>query len=172
MFLAGEEWSAYFRNFEKSAFRLEVHQVYTMPNEKEEFDNFLTGGPKPDQSDNYWHARIRANVAAGKTMTRAKVIRQPITDYTRLLVEWAIPDNVAAGENYRIIDVSDREVDLPTQDFWMFDEKTVVHLNYRADGTQINRTLIDNPDLDQYLRWRDLALAESVSFAEWRESGA
>ncbi|WP_348532844.1 DUF6879 family protein [Kitasatospora sp. MAP5-34] len=52
----------------------------------------------------------------------------------------------------------------------MGDESIVVHLNYRPDGTQINRELIKSPDLPKYLRWRDLALAESVPFTEWNSA--
>jgi hypothetical protein len=50
---------------------------------------------------------------------------------------------VAAGEDYRIIDVTDRSVGLPDQDFWMFDEEIVVDMNYRPDGTQASRELVE-----------------------------
>ncbi|WP_406000107.1 DUF6879 family protein [Streptomyces sp. NBC_00829] len=64
-----------------------------------------------------------------------KLVGRPLTDYSRYLFEWAIPGNVEAGEDYRIVDATDREVGVPIQDFWMFDETAVVHLNYRPDGT-------------------------------------
>lgn len=168
MLLETDEWRAYFQRFKRSAFRLEVHQVYTMPGEEEDVRRWLAGESKPADDNNRWHTVIRANVAEGKTMQRAKIVRQPFTEYTRMLMEWFVPDNVAAGEDYRIIDITNRKIDLPNQDFWMFDEETVVHLNYRADGTQINRELIDNPDIGEYLRWRDIALKESVPFSEYR----
>ncbi|MCP2257778.1 hypothetical protein LX15_001464 [Streptoalloteichus tenebrarius] len=168
MFLDGDVWQAYFRDFRKSAFRLETHQVYTMPAEAEDLQRFLAGEPMPEAHNSPWHQTIRNNISAGKTMTRVKIIRRPLTDYTRFLLSWCIPDNVAAGEQYRIIDVTEREVDLPEQDFWLFDDETVVRLNYRPDGTQINRELVESGDITQYLRWRDLALAESVPFAEYQ----
>jgi uncharacterized protein DUF6879 len=166
--LDGDEWQAYFHDFKRSAFRLETHQVYTMPNEKASFARFLAGGDMPPDHNAGWHETIRGHVAAGRTMTRAKIVRQPFTDYIRYGLAWAVPTNVAAGEDYRIIDITHREVDLPIQDFWMFDEAVVVHLNYRVDGTQINRELVESPELEQYLRWRDTALKESVPFSEYR----
>ena len=172
MLLDGEEWQSYFRNFKRSAFRLEVQQTYTMPAEADTFRSFLAGDPKPDGFNAAWHQSIRDHAAAGRTFTRAKVVRQPLTDYSRYLFSWAIPSNVEAGEDYRIVDLTNRTLDLPEQDFWMFDESTVVHLNYRPDGTQINRTLVENPHLSKYLRWRDLALAESLPFAEWNSARA
>ncbi|MCP2257779.1 hypothetical protein LX15_001465 [Streptoalloteichus tenebrarius] len=165
--LADSEFEAYFRDFRKSAFRLEAHQVYAMPDESEDLRRFLAGEPPPKGYNDGWHETIRNNLAAGKTMTRVKIVRRPLTDYTRFLMSVCIPDNVEAGEQYRIIDVTDREVDLPEQDFWLFDDETAVRLNYRPDGTHVNNELVGSGDIDQYLRWRDLALAESVPFARY-----
>ncbi|MET7617087.1 DUF6879 family protein [Streptomyces sp. NPDC005408] len=166
--LDGPEWKAYFRNFKRSAFRLEVHQLYTMPTEAETLRSFLADEPKPDDFNAAWHETVRGQRSSGRTMTRAKLVRRPLTDYSRYLFGWAIPGNVEAGEDYRIVDVTERDVDLPNQDFWMFDETTVVHLNYRPDGTQINRELIHSPDLSQYLAWRDQALEGSIPFNDYR----
>ena len=167
MLLERDEWQKYFHTFERSAFRLEVHQVYTMPREQERFEQFLRGEETPPSFNTAWHDTIRSNIAAGKTMTRVKLVRRPYTDYTRWLMGTGVPRNVEAGEEYRIIDITEREVDLPEQDFWMFDDKRVVNLNYRPDGTQINRELLESPDLEQYHRWRDLALKESIPFSEY-----
>ncbi|MEU9011101.1 DUF6879 family protein [Streptomyces sp. NPDC048479] len=166
--LDGAEWKAYFRNFKRSAFRLEVHQVYTMPTEAETFRSFLAGESKPVDFNAIWHQTIRAQTSSGLTWTRAKLVGRPLTDYSRYLFGWGIPGNVEAGEDYRIVDVTEREVELPNQDFWMFDETTVVHLNYRPDGTQINRELVESPDIGQYLAWRDLALEISIPFSGYR----
>lgn len=169
IFLDGEEWQAYFRDFERSAFRLEVHQTYTMPAEAETVRSFLAGEAVPEGFNAPWHDLIRDHVVAGRRMTRAKIVRRPLTDYSRYLFEWAIPGNVAAGENYQIVDLTDApNPGFPEQDFWLFDESTVVRLNYRADGTQINRELIQDPDIGKYLAWRDLALESAVPFSAYR----
>ncbi|MER6089358.1 DUF6879 family protein [Streptomyces bluensis] len=169
VYLEGEEWQAYFRNFKHSAFRLEVHQTYTMPAEAETVHAFLAGEPKPEDFNAPWHQTIRVHAAAGRTMTRAKIVRRPLTPYSRYLFEWCIPGNVAAGEDYQIVDLTERpNPGLPEQDFWLFDETTVVHLNYRADGTQINRELIQEPNIDKYLAWRDLALESAAPFSAYR----
>lgn len=167
--LDGDEWQSYFRDFKRSAFRLEAHQIYTMPGETEAVRAFLAGDEKPDVFNSVWHKLISDHAAAGRTMTRAKLVRRPLTDYSRYLFEWCIPGNVAAGENYQIVDLTDKEIPgLPEQDFWMFDETTIVHLNYRPDGTQVNRELIQDPDLGKYLAWRDLALENAVPFSAYR----
>ncbi|MFF3552527.1 DUF6879 family protein [Streptomyces tsukubensis] len=167
--LDGEEWQSYFRDFRRSAFRLEVHQTYTMPAEAESLRSFLGGDSLPEGFNAAWHETIRGHITSGRTMTRAKIVRRPLTDYSRYLFEWCIPGNAAAGEDYRIVDLTGRPGSgLPDQDFWLFDDAVVVHLNYRADGTQINRELITDPDLDTYRLWRDLALKDAVPFGEYR----
>ncbi|WP_237773117.1 MULTISPECIES: DUF6879 family protein [Streptomyces] len=167
--LDGDEWQSHFRDFKHSAFRLEVHQTYTMPAEAETVRAFLAGEPMPEGFNASWHDLIRKHTAAGRRMTRAKIVRQPLTDYSRYLFEWCIPGNVAAGENYQTVDLTDgANPGLPEQDFWLFDETTVVHLNYRDDGTQINRELIQDPDISKYLAWRDLALESAVPFSAYR----
>ncbi|MDX2682290.1 hypothetical protein PV333_39535 [Streptomyces sp. NY05-11A] len=94
-------------------------------------------------------------------------MRQPLAPYSRYLFGWGVPGNVAAGEDYRIIDLTDRpNPGLPEQDFWLFDETTVVQINYRPDGTQINRVLFAG-DIVPYLEWRRVELAHSVPFAEY-----
>lgn len=165
IYLDGEEWQAYFRTFKKSAFRMEVHQTYTMPGEQDSLAAFLRGEPIPENFSEDWHELIRSHRAAGRTMTRAHLVREPLTPYSQYLFEWCIPGNVAAGENYQMFRES---AGVPLQDFWLFDETTVVHLNYREDGTQINRELIQDPDLPAYLAWRDAALMEAVPFSAYR----
>jgi len=167
MLLDLDRWRAVFRGFTKSAFRLETRQVYTMPGEQEDFERFLAGLPALPDDNREWHDRVRGYVAAGKTIQRAKVIRRPLTDYTRYLLSACIPENVAVGEDYRIIEAGDHGTGLPEQDFWMFDERIVVHLDYEPDGTQRSRELVEEPDLPRYLHWRDLALKQGVPFDEW-----
>lgn len=168
MQLSGKELRGLFDRFTRSAFRLEAQPAYAIPDEDEITRKFLAGEPKPDGFNDDWLNMVSENKAAGKTMQRLKVVRQPFTGYTRSLFAWVIPDNVAAGEDYQILDLTDRSLDLPDQDFWIFDEQTVALLHFNGDGTLEGRELVDSPDTDQYLRWRDLALAEAVPFREYR----
>ncbi|WP_084628394.1 DUF6879 family protein [Amycolatopsis nigrescens] len=167
MLLGRDEWRRVFDRFERSAFRLELQQTYTMPTEQDGLRRFLAGEPKPDDHNSAWHERIRGYVGAGKVVQRAKVVQLPLTEYLRYQWSWSIPENVAAGEDYRVVDTTGKNLDLPPYDFWMFDELVVVHLNYRSDGTQISRELVENPNIEKYLKWRDIALENGVPFSEW-----
>jgi len=163
--LEGEAWSRYFQDFHSSAFRLELHPVYTMPGEADELRRFLAGEKPPSDYHYGWLDTVANAATAGKTMRRVRVVTRPLTDYIRYEFEWGFVYNVHAGEDIRVLDLTGRPgPGLPDYDFWMFDESAVVKLLYRPDGTQIVRELIQDPDIAAYLRYRDAAWQDAVPF--------
>lgn len=168
MIISSEEFGAMFETYERSAFRMETRQIYTMPAEQPNLARFLAGEPKPEGHNASWHELVRVNIAAGKTMQRLKIVRRPFTDYTRYLMSWGVPGNAEAGEDYRILDLTEREFGMPEQDYWIFDESTVILLNFNPDGTLVERRVAESADFDKYTHWRDIALPEAVPFVEYR----
>ncbi|MFF8813191.1 DUF6879 family protein [Streptomyces pactum] len=168
MLLDGDRWRQFFDAFQRDAWRFEAQPVYTMPRETENLARFLRGEPKPADHNARWHERVRGYVASGRRIGRVRVVRQPLTDYQRYQFAWGIPGNIAAGEDIRVLDVTHDDFGLPLtgQDWWMFDDSRVVHLNFRPDGTQINRETADS-DPEPYRAWRRLALTRSVPFSEY-----
>ena len=168
MLLEGEAWSRYFRDFRSSAFRLELHPVYTMPGEADELRRFSAGEKPPPDYHYGWLDTMAAARAAGKTVRRVRVVRQPLTTYIQYEFAWGFVYNVEAGEDIRVLDLTGRPgPGLPDHDFWLFDEQTVVKMLYRPDGTQIGRELVTDPDLDAYLSYRDAAWQEAVPFRDY-----
>jgi hypothetical protein len=168
MRLEGEAWARYFQDVQRSAFRLELHPVYTMRGEVDELRRFLAGEKPPDGYHYGWLDTMAAAVRAGKTFRRVRVVTQPLPDYIRYEFEWGFVYNVAAGEDIRILDLTNTPMpDLPDHDFWLFDEATVVKLLYRPDGTQIKRELVDDPDIPAYIRYRDAAWRQAIPFSEY-----
>jgi Family of unknown function (DUF6879) len=168
MRLEGEAWSRYFRDFRSSAFRLELHPVYTMPGEADELRRFLAGEKPPPGYHYGWLDTMAAARAAGKTVRRVRVVRQPLIDYIRYEFEWGFVYNVEAGEDIRVLDLTGQPYPgLPDHDFWMFDEQAVVKMLYRPGGTQIGRVLVPSTDLEAYLRYRDLAWREAIPFRDY-----
>lgn len=166
MLLDADEFRQHFTDC-RSAWRFETQPTYTVPKEQDSLRRFLAGGSKPEGHNAAWHERIRTLVATGTSIGRVRTVRRPLTDYQRYQLAWGIPDNIAAGEDIRILDLTGRRLDLPSQDFWLFDESVVVQLNFRPDGTLIDRVRLDEPDIEQYLKWRDTALGHAVPLSEW-----
>ncbi len=168
MRLEGEAWSRYFRDFRSSAFRLELRPFYTMPGEVDELRRFRAGEKPPCDYHYGWLDIMASARAAGRTVRRVRVVRRPLTDYISYEFEWGFVYNVAAGEDIRVLDLTDGPGPaLPDHDFWLFDELTVVKLLYRQDGTQIGRELVAAPNLDAYLSWRDAAWQVAVPFRDY-----
>ncbi|MER5889544.1 DUF6879 family protein [Streptomyces sp. NPDC001941] len=169
MILDGDAWKACFDSFARDAWRFEAQPTYTMPGERESFARFLRGDDKPADHNARWHARVRGHLAAGKRIGRVRVVRRPLTDYQRYQFAWGIPGNLVAGEDIRVLDVTGDDFGLPLsgQDWWMFDDARLVHLNYRPDGTQIDRETYEG-DLGPYREWRRTALERAVPFDEYR----
>jgi Family of unknown function (DUF6879) len=166
--LEGEAWSRYFRDFARSIFRLELHQIYTMPGEADELRRFRASERPPEGYHYGWLDRMAEASRAGKTVRRVRVVRRPLTDYILYEFAWGFVYNVQAGEDIRVLDLTDQPgPKLPDHDFWLFDDTTVVKLMYRPDGTQIGRELLANPDLDAYLGWRDAAWQAAVPFRDY-----
>ncbi|MFJ6212528.1 DUF6879 family protein [Streptomyces sp. NPDC092296] len=168
MLLGGEDWRRFFDAFEHEAWRFEAQPTYTMPREQENVARFLRGEGRPADHNARWHERVRGYIESGKRIGRVRVVRRPLTDYQRYQFAWGIPGNIAAGEDIRVLDVTrdDFGLPLPGCDWWMFDEARIANLNFRPDGTQINREMYKG-DLGPYREWRRIALGHSVPFEEY-----
>jgi hypothetical protein len=139
-----------------------------MPNEQPSIALFRQGKPKPEGHNARWHETVRKNLAGHRTIGRVRVVRTPLTEYQRYQLAWGIPGNIEAGEDIRILNLSETgDLGLPDQDWWIFDAERVVHLNFRPDGSIIDRELIDDPDLAQYLDWQNVALRHAVPYTDF-----
>jgi hypothetical protein len=56
--LKPEDWARYTAEFQNSAFRLELHPVYTMADEQEEFERFLSGEKPPADLHYPWLDKV------------------------------------------------------------------------------------------------------------------
>jgi hypothetical protein len=165
--LNGSDWREFFDGYKTSAWRLELRPFYTMPQEQEALRRFLEGKRLPQDYWSGWMDRVASYRASGRTIGRVHVIKKPLTDYLRFQFDY-YAHHVRAGEDIRILDLTDREAPgFPDHDFWLFDDELVVRMLYREDGTQVGRYLLENPDLDEYRRYRDNALAGAVPFMEY-----
>ncbi|MBW8090311.1 hypothetical protein IGW14_20390 [Streptomyces hygroscopicus subsp. hygroscopicus] len=168
MLLDGDGWREYFDAFEREAWRFEAQPTYTMPKEQENVARFLAGEAKPADHNARWHERVKGYIDSGRSIGRVRVVRQPLTDYQRYQFAWGIPGNIKAGEDIRILDVTHDDYGLPLtgQDWWMFDRTRIARLNFRPDGTQINREAYEG-DPAPYREWQRLALEHAVPFKEY-----
>jgi hypothetical protein len=129
-----EEVERLFDTFERSAWRLECQGAYDEPEEREPIQRFLAGEPQDLAWFEDWPIWIREQRQAGRAVGRARMLTEPLTDYLRFELS-ITPPAVAAGEDIRLIDqlVFD-ELDIPREDFWIFDDLTVALLRFGDNG--------------------------------------
>jgi hypothetical protein len=173
--LGGDEFDRLFECFRYTTFRLETLQRYTMPYEDEPLHRFLAGEPKSrelDRKGDWWRQLIVGARTSRKLMQRVHVVVEPLSDYMRYELAWPYLDNIAAGEDIRIIPIHAEEWpdDLPGYgyDYWLFDSKSLAVLHYDHEGRFIAVDLIDEPSyIVQANAWRDAALHRAISYEEY-----
>ncbi|MFJ9646571.1 DUF6879 family protein [Streptomyces sp. NPDC101206] len=168
MFLDGEAWQAKFRDFQQEAWRLETLPQYLMPQEAEEFAAF-TAGARVDPAivSNEYTDRLARQVTEGRSQGRVHIVARPLSDYLRFEFSQYYAPHSLAGEQIRILDVTDRENPLRgIQDFWLFDRAEVVLMNYHPDGRQISREVFTG-DVSPFIEYQHIAISESVPFEEY-----
>ncbi|WP_229072843.1 DUF6879 family protein [Actinoplanes sp. DH11] len=133
--LLNSELDDLFRDFDRSAFHLEVADVYRTPDEAEPIRRYLAGEPDDFAWQQPWLNLIRENTAAGRSVRRLRVVTVPHGDYTRWLLNISHL-NVDAGEMIRWLP-RDEVGDLPvtTDDYWIFDDRRVVFTLAAPDGS-------------------------------------
>lgn len=170
-----DEFNAAFDTFRRSALRLETLQSYAVSAEDEFLRAFREGIPRPERSlrTSPWLRRIAATTMAGKTWTRIRLVRHPLSEYLRheLL---AFVESAAVGEEIRIVDINQHpEVTEFGPDFWLFDAgypgESAIFMHYDYTGTLISyERVIDVAGC----RWQaDKAIERSVSIAEYLARG-
>jgi hypothetical protein len=157
-----------FRDFTREAWRLETLPQYLMPQEAEELAAFRAGvRVDPRTVSNEYTDGLRRQVSEGRTQGRVHIVTRPLSAYLRFEFSQYYAAHSLAGEDIRILDVTDRPNPLEgVQDYWMFDRSAVVLMNYRADGRQINRQVFEG-DVAPFVEHQSIAVAESVPFEEY-----
>lgn len=168
MRLEGDDWRTFFDAHNREAFRLETRQSYGVESERAEYEHFLSTGELDIPDTDQWLVRLRNFQQTGRWVGRVHVLTRPLTDYLRY--EFALYGfTVRAGEDVRVLDVTGMpEPGLPKQDFWLFDERAVVLMEYDDDGNQLGREFLEDVDPAPYIAWKRLALDLAVPFATYR----
>ncbi|MGH3997807.1 MAG: DUF6879 family protein [Pseudonocardiaceae bacterium] len=162
---------AAFRAFRYSVFRLETLQAYSGSGEDEGFAAFHRGDsqPPPDPAEDEWAALLRAHRDAGRVQQRVHVVTEPITDYVAYELTWEYGPHTAAGEDIRIIPVTDSwPDDVPRSDFTLFDSRLLFRLDYAPDGRWLGAEQVTDPAaVVAASAARDAALHHAVPWAEY-----
>lgn len=167
--LTAAEWAEELRNFQETAFRLEMQPAYSVPWEAEALARFLSGGePRPTDEPAFrdWLDQVAGLVAGGRRIERVRIHDDPPTPYQRY-VRWVGSWNKRAGEELRYMTRDEAlRVGLPATDtveWWLMDSKRLIVMRFDHTGRHIDDELVTDPEqIEQACTWRDLAVHHSA----------
>ncbi len=166
MTISPDEFEKLFSDFQREAFRLETLDDYSGSSNAEMIRAFLAGAPEPDGYNQEWADEVRGNIESGKRVYRVHILSRPLTDYLRFELGWGYRKNMKAGEEFFILDTTHQPNPLAgVPDFWMFDESSVISMDYGGGGEFLGGT--SHLDAAEWVERRDIALAHAVPFHEW-----
>lgn len=110
-----------------------------------------------------WLALIRTATTVGRRFSRVRVVTLPLTDYSRFGI-WCAQYTNKAGEDIRYLARDDADaVGLPTYDYWLFDSRKLVRMQFdEADRFQGAELIEDPGEIVQHSYWRDAAWHRAV----------
>jgi hypothetical protein len=148
--IAREEFANLFQSFATSAFRLETLNAYTVPSEASDYSRFLAGEELPISVGVEWAQMVQKRITEGKKMQRVHLVTMPLTSYLKFEVEWGYVHSSAAGEQIYLLDrtkVPPQIQTMTTTDFWLFDQKTLVVMQYDSTGRFLTPQKEDSPSI-------------------------
>ena len=148
--------------FDRQAVHLEMRDAYGTAVELPHMAGWAAGEPDDLEWLQGWCTTLREHAKAGRSVRRARVVSEPLSEYQRWSHSIASP-MVEAGEDIRWVPrglVS--SVALPGNDFYLFDDRLAVFLLYAGNGLAAGMLSSADP--------ADLRLCCSAFEAVWKLS--
>jgi hypothetical protein len=158
--ISEHEFDRLLTSFEREAIHLETRDAYGTAVELPHLAKWAAGEPDDLAWLRDWCATVRDAAEHGRSVRRARIVSEPLSDYQRWSHSIAHP-MVDAGEDIRWVPrrlVS--SIGLPGNDFYLFDGRLVVFLLYAGNGLAADRVTSTDP--------ADLRLCQSAFEAVWK----
>ncbi|WP_314249746.1 DUF6879 family protein [Streptomyces kutzneri] len=132
-----------------SAFHLEMRDAYGVAEESSGFADWLATGRRNTDPDSeywaFWTGLVRRTTARGVSVRRARIVSEPLSDYSRYSHAGAVV-NIAAGEEIRYLPRRHAsDIALPGNDFWLIDGRLVRWNHFTGNGTSAGGEMADDP---------------------------
>jgi hypothetical protein len=157
-----EELDTLLAAFEREAIHLETRDAYGTAVELPHMAKWAAEEPDDLQWLQDWCQILRRHAETGRSVRRARIVSEPLSDYQHWSYSIAHP-MVAAGEDIRWVPrrlVS--SIGLPGNDFYLFDDRLVVFLIYAGNGLATDRVTSTEP--------ADIHLCRSAFEAVWKHA--
>lgn len=151
--------------------RVQTLDYYGVASDGEDYRRYLDGEPVPNAPGKQeWLDRLRTDTAAGRVRRNVHVVRAPLCSYLRYQFEWCYLPNAAAGQEIRILDVTEVPAAvtlLDIGDFAVIEGQHVARLRYNPDGGYEGAVAIGAEATAAFVAIAGLAWMMATPFATW-----
>lgn len=157
--ISDDEFDRLLIDFRREAIHLETRDVYGTATELPHLARWAAGEPDDLLWLHDWCTTLRAHTAAGRSVRRARIVSEPLSDYQLWSYSIALP-MIEAGEDIRWVPRRlTSSLRLPGNDFYLIDDRLVVFLHYSGNGSATGKTISTAPD--------DIELCRNAFDAAW-----
>lgn len=159
----------YTDRFDSYALRFEVLDRYDVASDDDAFTHYLAGRSRPPGFGRVWQGWIADRITEGREVRRVRVLYGPPSPYLCFECEWGYAGNVAAGEQVRVLDLTEqpRPAALIDAEFWLLDGHRVAMMSYDAGGAFLHAETAEDASAQPYVRSAEAAWCLAEPFKEW-----
>lgn len=163
-----DDFGGMFTKLKHSAWRLETRRRYAEDEETGTYRQFAAGERVTWDLNDPWCTNRREQSALGKRFERVRILDEPPTEGQRYLLDNA-RRNTAVGEDIRVLTRSNAdELQLPREDFWLFDSRVVALLHFDDADAMTGVQLITDPvQVLRYAQAREAAWHHAVPYDQF-----
>lgn len=153
-----------FDDFRSQAFRMETLDFYDSESERAPLDDFRASRPQDPSWLAPWAERVRSARGRGALFRRVHVVNEPLPEYLVFELTCAYPSNLRAGEEIGILPRAvAKELEVPDEDYWLFDDDRTGIMVYGDDGALRHVEVTTDPVVvGEHVRRREAVLIHAI----------
>lgn len=168
----------FFSSYRESAFRWESFPSYKLAAEEALLRQYAANEPRPDMHFSAWENTLKGATDSGKRFIVTRLVPSDPNSYFDLEVDWSYGPFERAGQISRFIlpgEASQEMQIMAKHDFWLFDDSTVVLMQYSPNGEPIGRRLAllaDSPrEVSYFVNFAGRILGGSIDLTTLHKLG-
>ncbi|WP_435111778.1 DUF6879 family protein [Nocardiopsis synnemataformans] len=158
-----------FDDFRSQVFRMETLDFYDSKSERAPLKNFREGRPQDPSWVASWAERVRSARDRGALFRRVHVVDEPLSEYLVFEMTCAYPSNLRAGEEIGILPRAvAKELEVPDEDYWLFDDDRTGTMVYDDDGALRHVEVNTDPvTVREHVRRREAVLGHAIPLHQY-----
>lgn len=159
----------YTDRFSWSAWRYETLDRYDVASDDDGFQRYLDGRDPDPGFGVAWRRWLGDRRAEGRRIYRTRVLYRKPSPYLRFEFEWGYTGNAAAGEQIRILDLTERPRPpaVIQAETWLMDLARVAVMAYTDSGAFSHADTAEGDDATPYVRAAQQAWDAGEPFEQW-----